>query len=58
MKKETQEWINKVTKAFQRAVKKAQEEHRKLGIPNVYWKDDHIVYEYDGKLHDNPPPNW
>ncbi|MBM3318161.1 MAG: hypothetical protein FJY75_09975 [Candidatus Eisenbacteria bacterium] len=30
---------------FQRAVRKAQEENRRLGIPNVYEGDDKLIFE-------------
>jgi len=30
---------------FQRAIKKAQQRHRELGLPSVYSKNGKIVYE-------------
>ncbi|MBC8527339.1 MAG: hypothetical protein H8D22_10910 [Candidatus Cloacimonetes bacterium] len=41
----------KVTKIGNRAVKKAQEENRKNGIPNVYSRDGKIYFELpDGTI--------
>jgi hypothetical protein len=37
-----------------RAVKKAQEENRKYGLPNVYFRDNKIVYQMpDGTVRDS-----
>jgi hypothetical protein len=36
--------IFKISKLFNRAVKKAQEENRRKGIPNVYCINGKIVY--------------
>ena len=36
---------DKMTEIFNRAVKKAQEENRRKGIPNVYEINGQIVYE-------------
>ena len=43
-----------------RAVKKAQEENRKKGIPNVYSYNGHIYYELpNGELtKEDPLKNW
>ena len=43
-----------------RAVKKAQEENRKMGIPNVYSYNGHIYYELpNGELtKEDPLKNW
>ncbi|MEI8390692.1 MAG: hypothetical protein WCG23_12515 [bacterium] len=40
-----------ISKIFNRAVKKAQEENRRQGIPNVYSINGKIVFELpDGQL--------
>ena len=45
---------DKITKIGNRAVKKAQEENRRKGIPNVYSINGKIVFELpDGKLSTN-----
>ena len=34
-----------------RAVAEAQEENRRMGLPNVYWKDGHTYYQLpDGTI--------
>ena len=37
--------LNKITRIGNRAVKKAQEENRRKGIPNVYFINGKIVFE-------------
>jgi hypothetical protein len=34
-----------MTQILQRAVKKAQQQHREMGIPNVYSKNGKIIWE-------------
>ncbi len=56
MKKEDYELLLKVTKIGTRAVKKAQEENRKKGLPSVYSKNKKIYYELpDGTMTVNAP---
>ena len=51
MDKEHYEFLLKVLRIANRAVKKAQEENRRMGLPNVYVKNGKIVYELpDGTL--------
>jgi hypothetical protein len=51
MKKSTYESAAKNLKIFKRAAKKAQEENRQKGLPNVYSIKGKIFYEYpDGTL--------
>lgn len=51
MKKEDYEMLIKVTRIGNRAVKKAQEENRKKGLPNVYSKNKRLYYELpDGTI--------
>ncbi|MGA1824399.1 MAG: hypothetical protein ACMUIP_07010 [bacterium] len=51
MKKEDYELIFKITKIGTRAVKNAQEENRKYGLPSVYSKNRKIYYELpDGTI--------
>ena len=40
------------------SVRKAQEKHRKLNIPNVYTINGKLMYEYNGKLNEKPPKDW
>ena len=48
---ETLHWAAEMARVGERAVRKAQEENRRLGIPNVYSIDGRIVYEApDGRL--------
>ena len=44
MKNKTYKLIDDITRIGNRAVKKAQEENRKNGLPNVYEIDNKIVY--------------
>lgn len=56
MKKETYEWLLKVTKIANRAMKKTQEENKNLGLPNVYFKDGKLVFAMpNGKVKTNNP---
>ena len=51
MKKEDYEMLIKVTRIGNRAVKMAQEENRKKGLPNVYSKNKRLYYELpDGTI--------
>lgn len=48
-----------LTKIGNQAVRKAQEENRKLGIPNVYAKRGHIYYQLpDGKITTEKPKEF
>lgn len=50
------EFTAELTKIGNRAVRKAQEENRKLGIPNVYAKRGHIYYQLpDGTITTEKP---
>ena len=42
---ETYKWAHEMLQIGNRAVKRAQEENRKKGIPNVYSFNGHIYYE-------------
>jgi hypothetical protein len=51
MKKETYESLIKATRIGNRAIKKAQAENRKKGLPNVYSKNKKLYYELpDGTI--------
>lgn len=51
MKKETYESLIKVTRIGNRAIKKAQAENSKKGLPNVYSKNKKLYYELpDGTI--------
>lgn len=43
--------IGEIMVIFTRAVRKAQAENRRLGLPNVYYEEGRIYYELpDGKI--------
>ena len=51
MEKKYYELLLKVTKIGARAIKKAQEENRRNGLPSVYSKNKKIYYELpDGTM--------
>ena len=48
---ETERWADEFSEIFATAVRKAQEENRRLGVPNVYSINGRVVYEApDGRL--------
>ena len=55
---ETYEWAHEMLRIANQAAKKAQEENRKKGIPNVYDFNGHLYYELpNGELtKDDPYP--
>ena len=56
MKKETYEKLIQITRISNRAVKIAQEENKKKGLPNVYSRKGKIVFELpDGTLTTKDP---
>ena len=45
------EFVFEMLRIGNRAVKKAQEKNRRLGIPNVYMKNHKLIYELpNGKM--------
>ncbi len=53
---ETHEWADEMLRIGNRAVKRAQEENRKKGIPNVYDINGHRYYELpNGELTKEDP---
>lgn len=51
MKKERYEMLIKITRIGSRAVKEAQEENRRKGLPSVYSKNKRLYYELpDGTI--------
>lgn len=51
MKKEDYESLIEITRIGNRAIKKAQEENRKKGLPSVYSKNKRLYYELpDGTI--------
>ncbi len=53
---ETYKWARENLRIGNRAVKKAQEENRKKGIPNVYDINGHLYYELpNGELTKEDP---
>lgn len=53
---ETYKWAQGIQEIVNRAVKKAQEENRKKGIPNVYDINGHLYYELpNGELTKEDP---
>jgi len=59
MNKQSYESLIKATRIGNRAVKKAQEENHKRGLPNVYSKNRKLYYELpDGTISmQNPLPS-
>ena len=56
MKKESTEFFDKVAHLANEAAREAQEENRRLGIPNVYYVGGRIVYQMpDGSLTEKSP---
>ena len=52
----TYEWTREMLRIGNRAAKRAQEENRKKGIPNVYDINGHIYYELpNGELTKEDP---
>lgn len=52
------EMLIRLFKLAIRASHNAQEENRRLGIPNVFAINGIMVYEYDNKISMTPPPEW
>ena len=53
---ETYEWAHEMLRIANRAAKRAQEENRKKGIPNVYDFNGHLYYELpNGELTKEDP---
>ena len=53
---ETHEWAREMLRIGNRAAKRAQEENRKKGIPNVYDINGHLYYELpNGELTKEDP---
>ena len=51
MKKEYYKNLIRMTRIGNRAIKKAQEENRRLGLPNVYSKNKRLYFELpDGTI--------
>lgn len=48
---ETYEWAAEIVRIGNLAVRKAQEENRRLGLPNVYSRNGKLIYEMpDGSI--------
>lgn len=52
------EMLIRLSKLAIRVSHNAQEENRRLGIPNVFAINGIMVYEYDNKISMTPPPEW
>ena len=53
---ETHKWAHEMLRIANQAAKKAQEENRKKGIPNVYDFNGHLYYELpNGELTKEDP---
>ena len=51
MKREDSEMLIKINRVGNRAVKNAQEENRRIGLPSVYSKNNKLYYELpDGTM--------
>lgn len=56
MNEKTNKLFDKITRIGNRAVKKAQKENRRKGIPNVYSINGKIIYEMpDGTIRTDYP---
>jgi len=48
---ETYQWMAEVVRIGNRAVRQAQEENHRLGLPNIYSRNGKIIYEMpDGNI--------
>ncbi|MGI8640332.1 MAG: hypothetical protein ACR2MG_10355 [Pyrinomonadaceae bacterium] len=51
LKPETYEKALEYQRIGNRAVRQAQEENHRLGLPNIYWRNGKIIYEMpDGEI--------
>ncbi len=50
--------LDKFLKIANTSVLKAQKHHRQLHLPNIYVKNEKIIYEYDGKETSKPPHDF
>lgn len=51
LKPETYETTFEFQRIGNKAVRQAQEENRRLGLPNIYSRNDKLIYEMpDGKI--------
>ena len=56
MKNESTQFLDDVTRLGNEAVREAQEENRRLGIPNVFYVGGRIVYQLpDGTITEESP---
>lgn len=47
----TYEWMAEIVRIGNRAVRQAQEENHRLGLPNIYSRNGKIIYEMpDGEI--------
>ncbi len=54
---ETFQKVDEFMRVFRSAVRKAQAESRRLGVPNVYFIDGQVLYELpNGEYTRTPPP--
>lgn len=58
MTDDMKDFLVRMTQIANDAVHNAQEENRRLGIPNVYSINGKLVYEYDGEISSTPPKWW
>jgi hypothetical protein len=43
--------VDDITRIYNRAIAKAQEENRRLGLPNVFYRNGRLIYEMpDGTI--------
>jgi len=45
LKPETYKWMAEIVRIGNRAVRQAQEENHRLGLPNIYSRNGKIIYE-------------
>ena len=51
LKSETYKWLEEITRIGNRAVREAQKENHRLGLPNIYSRNGKIIYEMpDGEI--------
>ncbi len=51
LKSETYKRLLEFERIGNRAVRQAQEENHRLGLPNIYWRNGKIIYEMpDGEI--------
>ncbi|MDR2191486.1 MAG: hypothetical protein LBO62_01200 [Endomicrobium sp.] len=51
MSSKTNDFIDEITRLYNKGVSKAQAENRRLGLPNVFYRNGRLIYEMpDGRI--------